>query len=110
MRCATPCLRFKRSGKPVLAMPAEHLGQKGYYLAAHADQLHLHPFGLIMLDGFGGYRTYFKDALDRLGVQGHVMRVGSFKNAAEPYTANAPSAATREADGAVRRAVVAVRR
>ncbi|MEO3693524.1 signal peptide peptidase SppA [Roseateles paludis] len=93
-------LRFKRSGKPVLAY-AEHLGQKGYYLAAHADQLHLHPFGLVMLDGFGGYRTYFKDALDRLGVQAHVMRVGSFKNAAEPYTANAPSAATREADTAL---------
>lgn len=93
-------LRFKRSGKPVLAY-GEQLGQKGYYLAAHADQLYLHPMGMILLEGFGGYRTYFKDALDRLGVRAHLMRVGSFKNAAEPYIANAPSPATREADAAL---------
>ena len=92
-------LRFKRSGKPVLAY-AEHLGQKGYYLAAHADQLHLHP-SASSCSTASVATALLQDALDRLGVQAHVMRVGSFKNAAEPYTANAPSAATREADTAL---------
>ncbi|RQO60353.1 signal peptide peptidase SppA [Paucibacter sp. KBW04] len=89
--------RFKASGKPILAY-GDSYNQKGYFLAARANEIYLHPMGMVMIEGFGRYRTYYKDALDRLGVSANVLRVGAFKNAAEPYFANAPSPAALEAE------------
>jgi protease-4 len=94
--------RFKATakGKPVLSY-GERYSQRGYYLAAQADQIYLHPMGMVGLEGFGRWRTYYKDALDRLGVQPHVIKVGTYKSFAEPYTATGPSPATQEAEGYV---------
>ena len=89
--------RFKASGKPVLAY-GDNFDQRGYFLAARANEVYLNPMGMVMIEGFGRYRTYYKDALDRLGVSANVLRVGAFKNAAEPYFANAPSKAALEAE------------
>nr|WP_295077266.1 signal peptide peptidase SppA [uncultured Roseateles sp.] len=89
--------RFKASGKPVLAY-GDSYDQRGYFLAARANEVYLNPMGMVMIEGFGRYRTYYKDALDRLGVSANVLRVGAFKNAAEPYFANAPSKAALEAE------------
>lgn len=89
--------RFKASGKPVLAWGAG-FDQRQYYLAAHASQVFLDPMGTVLLEGFGGYRNYYLDALDKLGVTAHVIRVGTFKSFAEPYIANEPSSAAAEAD------------
>jgi protease-4 len=92
--------RFKASGKPVLAY-ADTFSQRSYFLAAQASQVYLHPMGSVMLEGFGRYRTYYKDALDRLGVTAHVIKAGTYKNAVEPYIANGPSPASQEAEGLV---------
>ena len=89
--------RFKAKGKPVLAY-GDGYNQRGYYLAARANEVYLHPLGMVMIEGFGRYRTYYKDALDRLGVSANVLRVGAFKNAAEPYFANGPSKEALEAE------------
>jgi protease IV len=58
----------------------------------------LHPMGMVYIDGFGRYRNYYRDALDKIGVTAHVIRVGTYKNFGEPYFANAPSKATMESD------------
>jgi len=92
--------RFKASGKPVLAY-GDQFSQRGYYLAAQASEVYLHPMGMVMLEGFGRHRTYYKDALDRLGISANVIKVGTYKNAVEPYIANGPSPATLEAEGLV---------
>jgi protease IV len=92
--------RFKASGKPVLAY-ADSYGQRGYFLAAQASEVYVHPMGMVMIEGFGRYRTYYKDALDRLGVTPHVIKVGTYKSFAEPYTATGPSPATLESEGLV---------
>ncbi|KQV50477.1 signal peptide peptidase SppA [Pelomonas sp. Root1217] len=92
--------RFKQSGKPVLAY-ADSYSQRGYFLAAQAGEVYLHPMGMVGIEGFGRYRTYYKDALDRIGVTPHVIKVGTYKSFAEPYTANGPSPATVEAEGLV---------
>lgn len=92
--------RFKKSGKPVYAY-ADSYSQRGYFLAAQANEVYLHPMGMVGLEGFGRYRTYFKDALDRIGVAPNVLKVGTFKNFAETYTANGPSPATLESEGLV---------
>ncbi|MGQ3052192.1 MAG: signal peptide peptidase SppA [Roseateles sp.] len=92
--------RFKKSGKPVMAY-ADSYSQRGYFLAAQAGEVYLHPMGMVGLEGFGRYRTYYKDALDRLGVTAHVVKAGTYKGAAETYTENGPSPATRESVGLV---------
>lgn len=92
--------RFKKSGKPVYAY-GDNYSQRGYFLAAQASEVYLHPMGMAMLEGFGRWRTYYKDALDRLGVTPHVVKAGTYKNFAETYTANGPSPATQESEGLV---------
>ncbi|WP_431288419.1 signal peptide peptidase SppA [Roseateles chitinivorans] len=89
--------RFKASKKPVVAAGLA-FDQRSYYLAAQATEVYVHPMGGVMIEGYGRYRNYYKDALDRVGISPNVLRVGTYKNAVEPYFANAPSPATMEAD------------
>lgn len=88
---------FQKSGKKVIAW-SEFMDQAGYYLAAHADEVYVHPEGMVLLEGLGRYRTYYRSALDKIGVTMHVFRVGTFKSAVEPYLLDGPSDAAREAD------------
>jgi protease IV len=89
--------RFKASGKPVLAWSTGY-DQRQYYLAAHASEVYLHPMGAVQISGYGRLRNYYRDAFDRLGVSANVLRVGKYKNAAEPFFANAPSKETLESE------------
>jgi protease-4 len=89
--------RFKASGKKVVAWGSGY-DQRQYYVAAHADEIYLHPLGTVYIAGFGNLHNYYKDALDRLGVTVNAIRVGTFKSAVEPFIANAPSEAAIEAD------------
>jgi protease-4 len=89
--------RFRAAGKQVVAWGSQ-MSQSQYYLAAHADEVYLHPSGAVLLAGFGGYRNYYRDALDRLGVTVNVFRVGKYKSFVEPYVNNAPSREALEAD------------
>ena len=82
--------RFKASGKQVVAWGSSY-DQAQYYIAAHANEVYLHPMGMVFLKGMGRYRAYYRDALDRLGVSANVMRVGSYKNFGETFAANGPS-------------------
>jgi protease-4 len=89
--------RFKAAGKQVVAWGSSY-DQRQYYIAAHADEVLLHPLGMVYLEGYGRYRNYYRDALDRLGVKVSLKRVGTYKSAAEPYISNEASPASREAD------------
>ncbi|WP_100640797.1 signal peptide peptidase SppA [Alteromonas facilis] len=90
---------FKTSGKPVYAV-GDYFSQNQYYLAAHADNLYLHPMGGMLLEGYGRYRTYFAEALEKLKLTTHVFRVGTFKSAVEPYLRNDMSEAAKQANSA----------
>lgn len=76
---------FKASGKPVLAR-GERFTQGQYYLASVADEVHLSPDGFVLVLGLSRYVSYFKGALDKLGIKMHVFRVGEFKSFSEPFT------------------------
>ena len=91
--------RFKQQsgGKKVVAWGAGY-DQKQYFLAAHADELLLHPMGVVYLQGYGSLRNYYREAFDRVGVSANVIRVGKYKNFGEPYFANEPSKETLESD------------
>ena len=94
---AAALVRFKASGKPVLAY-GDSYTQRAYLLAVQANEIYMHPMGEVNLTGFGGYRLYYKDALDRLGVTANVLRAGAYKSFGEPYTNNAPSKEALDAD------------
>jgi protease-4 len=89
--------RFRASGKPVLAWGV-NFDQGQYYLAAHADRILLDPQGGLIITGLANYRLFYKDLLDKLGVDVHLFRVGQFKSAAEPYILDHASTASKEAD------------
>lgn len=88
---------FRASGKPVVAYSAGY-SQSGYYLCTAADRVCLHPSGMIDFRGMGGEVMYYKDLLDKLGVEMQLIRPEScaYKSAGEVYTMNHMSAANRE--------------
>jgi protease-4 len=89
--------RFRAAGKPVLAWGVS-LEQGQYYLAAHADKLYVDPQGGVIATGLANYRLFYKDLLDKLGVEVHLFRVGQFKSAAEPFILDHASPESKEAD------------
>jgi protease-4 len=90
-------LDFRKSGKKVIAYSDAYL-QGPYAVAAAADEVWLHPEGAVFFEGFGRWRTYYKEGLDRLGVDVHVFRVGEYKSYVEPFLRNDASPEAKEAD------------
>lgn len=87
---------FRASGKPVIAF-GQSFDQQQYYLAAQADQVYLDPHGLVFIDGFANYRQFYKDAIDKLGVNVNVFKAGKFKSFADQFTRSDMSPEDREA-------------
>lgn len=87
--------RFKNSGKPIIAV-ADNYDQNQYFLAAHADTIMLNPLGSTFITGLSSYRSYFKEALDKLNITVNIFRVGQYKSAVEPLMRNSMSAQVKE--------------
>lgn len=88
--------RFRATGKKVVAWGAGY-DQRQYFLAAHADEVFMHPMGVVFVQGLGGHRNYYREALDRVGVTVDLVRAGSYKSAGEVYVADGPSPESVEA-------------
>ncbi|MGD9044611.1 MAG: signal peptide peptidase SppA [Desulfobacterales bacterium] len=89
--------RFQSSGKQIFAF-GDYFNQQQYFLASYADRLYLSPMGGVMLQGFGLYRKYFKTALDKLKIQFHVFKAGTYKSATEPFLRDSMSRYAKEAN------------
>ena len=87
---------FQESGKPVIAS-ADFMTQQGYFIAAHADEVYLHPQGGVLLQGYGRFRSYFSDAIEKLKLDWNIFKVGTYKSAVEPFERMDMSEADREA-------------
>ena len=88
---------FKAAGKKVFSHGA-YYGQTQYYLASYADEISLSPMGAVILEGYGSYPMYYKDALEKLKINTHVFRVGTYKSAVEPFLRSDMSEAAKEAN------------
>ena len=84
-RVAAAMDEFRESGKRIVAS-ADYFAQQGYFLAAHADELYMHSEGIVFLQGYGAYRSYYRDAIELLRIDWNVFRVGTHKSFVEPYT------------------------
>jgi len=87
---------FRASGKPIIAF-GQSFDQQQYYLAAQADQLYLDPHGMVFIDGFANYRQFYKEAIDKLGVNINVFKAGKFKSYVDQFTRTDMSPEDREA-------------
>ena len=76
---------FKTSGKKVIAYSAQGYGTAQYYLAAFADEVHLHDYTAVFIDGYRTVRTYYKSFFDKLLIDANVFKVGEYKAFVEPY-------------------------
>lgn len=86
--------RFKKSGKWIYAY-ADNYTQGNYFIATVADSLFINPQGMLDVHGLSSTTLYFKDMLDKLGVNVQVVKVGTFKSAVEPFTLTEMSEANR---------------
>lgn len=88
-------LDFRESGKFVVAY-ADNYTQGLYYLSSVADKVMLNPRGVIQWRGLSATPMFYKELLDKLGVEMQVFRVGTYKSAVEPFVATEMSDANRQ--------------
>lgn len=86
--------------KPVLAY-ATLYSDDGYQIAAHASEVWSDPLGGVAILGRGGSNLYYKGLIDKLGVNTHVYRVGTYKSFVEPFTRTEQSPEARQANQAL---------
>lgn len=75
---------FKATGKPIYAI-GDFYNQSQYYLASYANKIFMSPDGGVLLKGYSAYSLYYKTLLEKLDVNTHVFRVGTYKSAIEPF-------------------------
>ena len=80
-------LDFKLSGKPIYAY-GHYYSQGAYYMASVADSIYVSPMGSVEYVGFGVTLAFFKEMLDKLGVDMQIFYAGQFKSATEPFRLN----------------------
>lgn len=85
---------FKESGKFIVAY-GDSYTQGLYYLSSVADKVLLNPQGMIEWRGIAATPIFYKDLLQKLGIEMQVFKVGTYKSAVEPFIATEMSEANR---------------
>ena len=86
---------FKKDGKFIVSY-GDTYTQGAYYLCSVSDSIIVNPEGMINWCGLSSQVTYYKDFLDKIGVQMQVVKVGTYKSAVEPFLISEMSDANRE--------------
>ena len=86
---------FKTTGKFIVAY-SDNYTQGLYYLSSVADKVLLNPQGRIEWRGLAAAPMFYKDLLEKIGVEMQVFKVGTYKSAVEPFIATEMSPANRE--------------
>ena len=86
---------FKKSGKFIVAY-ADNYSQKDYYLVSMANKILINPQGMLELKGLSAQTMFFKNTLDKLGIEMQIVKVGTYKSAVEPLITTKMSDANRE--------------
>lgn len=75
---------FKTSGKFIYAY-GDYISQADYFIASVADSIFVNPLGNVVLKGLASKITFFKGAMDKLGIVPEIFYCGQFKSATEPF-------------------------
>ncbi|MDR2887658.1 MAG: signal peptide peptidase SppA [Bacteroidales bacterium] len=87
---------FRKSGKFVVSYTDYLLTQQCYYLSSAADMIFINPGAMVEFKGLSSEVVFFKNALEKLGIEVQVTRHGKFKGAVEPFMLNRLSEENRE--------------
>ena len=93
-------LDFKESGKKVVGYMTT-CSTGNYLLASVCDRIVLHPSGEVRLIGLRSEITFYKGALDKLGIRADLEHIGEYKSAADAFTREDMSEAHREVQNAI---------
>lgn len=74
----------------------ESLSNGSLTLGSSASQLVLVPIGDVWFNGLYGEGLYFKNLLDKIGVQADILHCGAYKAAGEPFYRTGPSEEAEE--------------
>lgn len=86
---------FRSSDKFIIAY-GDFYTQGLYYLSTIADKILLNPKGQIEWRGLASTPIFYKELLDKLGIEMQVFKVGTYKSAVEPFINTEMSEANRE--------------
>lgn len=86
---------FKESGKFIVSY-TDVYSQKAYFLSSIADKIYLNPEGIVDWTGLRAEVMYYKNILQKLGVEPQIIRHGKFKSAVEPFMLDKMSPENRE--------------
>jgi len=87
--------QFRKSGKPLIAY-LKSPGTREYYMATACSKIYLSPTDELDLKGLAFELMYFKDTLDKLGVQVDVIHDGKYKDFGDMFTRTSMSPETGE--------------
>jgi protease-4 len=88
-------LRFREKDKKVIAYAPDY-DMSTYYLASVSDSVYMPPLGIFDMKGFAAELMFYADAMEKLGVEMQVTRVGKYKSAVEPFILPHASEANKE--------------
>lgn len=78
---------FKSSGKKIYSI-GNNYNQIQYYLSSFANEIYLHPYGSVNLEGFSNQEFFFQKLLKKLKVESEIFRQGKYKSSVEPFFRN----------------------
>ena len=87
--------RVQASGKKVYAHIESAMGSQ-YVLASACDEIIMPEGGIVFVPGVRAEFGFFKDLLDKLGIEADFIHMGESKGAAEPFTRSDLSEPVRE--------------
>lgn len=88
-------LEFKSTGKFIVSYSTAY-SQLGYYLASVSDEIYINPQGGLSWQGMCTQIMFYKNLLDKFGVEMQIFRHGQFKSAVEPFMTDKMSDANRK--------------
>jgi protease IV len=87
--------QFRKSGKPLIAY-LKRPNSREYYMATACSKIYMSPVDVLDLKGVGLELMYFKNTLDKLGVQVDVEHAGKYKDYGDMFTRASMSPETKE--------------
>ncbi len=91
-------LAFREESGKFIYVTTDDIGfnESSYFLATAADSIFSPPETFFEFDGFFIQAIFFKDMLDKLGIQAQVFQAGDYKGAIEAFSRNDLSPENRE--------------
>jgi len=76
---------FKQSGKPLVGF-TNAVTQKEFYVGSGCSEFYVTPEAYLRLSGYSIPISFYKGALDKVGIEPQVERIGAYKSAGDTFS------------------------